>query len=53
MNKKQFEEGNKKRKKVLGTKYVNQAIKDKNYLMKIFKILLLLIVGIRYGIESI
>ena len=27
MNKKQFEEGNKKRKKVLGTKYVNQAIK--------------------------
>ena len=30
MNKKQFEEGNKKRKKVLGTKYVNKAIKDKN-----------------------
>ena len=29
MNKKQFEEGNKKRKKVLGTKYVNKAIKDK------------------------
>ena len=30
MKKKQFEEGNKKRKKVLGTKYVNKAIKDKN-----------------------
>ena len=30
MTKKQFEEGNKKRKKVLGTKYVNKAIKDKN-----------------------
>ena len=30
MNKKRFEEGNKKRKKVLGTKYVNRAIKDKN-----------------------
>ena len=28
--KKQFEEGNKKKKKVLGTKYVNKAIKDKN-----------------------
>ena len=30
MNKKQFEEGNKKRKKVLGTEYVNKAMKDKN-----------------------
>ena len=30
MNKKQFEEGNKKRKKVLGTEYVNKAIKNKN-----------------------
>ena len=30
MIKKQFEEGNKKRKKVLGTKYVNKAIKEKN-----------------------
>ena len=30
MTKKQFQEGNKKRKKVLGTKYVNKAIKDKN-----------------------
>ena len=30
MNKKKFEEGNKKRKKVLGTKYVNKAMKDKN-----------------------
>jgi len=30
MNKKKFEEGYKKRKKVLGVKYVNQAIKDKN-----------------------
>ena len=30
MNKKKIEEGYKKRKKVLGVKYVNQAIKDKN-----------------------
>ena len=30
MNKKKIEEGHKKRKKVLGVKYVNQAIKDKN-----------------------
>ena len=30
MNKKKIEEGYKKRKKVLGLKYVNQAIKDKN-----------------------
>ena len=30
MNKKKFEDGYKKRKKVLGTKYVNQAMKDKN-----------------------
>ena len=30
MSKKRFEEGNKKRKKVLGTKYVNKAMKDKN-----------------------
>ena len=30
MNKKKNEEGYKKRKKVLGVKYVNQAIKDKN-----------------------
>ena len=30
MNKKKLEEGQKKRKQVLGTKYVNQAIKDKN-----------------------
>ena len=30
MNKKQYDEGIKKRKKVLGTKYVNQAIKNKN-----------------------
>ena len=29
MNKKRFEEGNKKRKKVLGTKYINQAIRYK------------------------
>lgn len=30
MKKKKIEEGYKKRKKVLGVKYVNQAIKDKN-----------------------
>ena len=30
MNKKKIEEGYKKRKKVLGVKYVDQAIKDKN-----------------------
>ena len=30
MNKKKIEEGYKKRKKVLGVKYVNQTIKDKN-----------------------
>ena len=30
MNKKKIEEGYKKRKKVLGVKYVNQSIKDKN-----------------------
>ena len=30
MNKKKYEQGHKKRKKVLGTRYVNQAIKDKN-----------------------
>ena len=30
MNKKKFEDGYKKRKKVLGRKYVNQAMKDKN-----------------------
>ena len=30
MNKKKIEEGYKKRKKVLGVKYVNQAIKNKN-----------------------
>ena len=30
MNKKEFENGYKKRKKVLGAKYVNQAMKDKN-----------------------
>ena len=30
MNKKKIEKGYKKRKKVLGVKYVNQAIKDKN-----------------------
>ena len=30
MNKIKFEKGYKKRKKVLGTKYVNQAMKDKN-----------------------
>ena len=30
MNKKKIEEGYKKRKKVLGVKYVNKAIKDKN-----------------------
>ena len=30
MNKKKIEKGYKKRKKVLGIKYVNQAIKDKN-----------------------
>ena len=30
MNKKKFEDGYNKRKKVLGTKYVNQAMKNKN-----------------------
>ena len=37
MKKKQFEEGNKKRKKVLGTEYVNKAMKDKNLFNKDFQ----------------
>ena len=37
MSKKKFEDGHKKRKKVLETKYVNQAVKDKNLFSEDFQ----------------